>query len=363
MRILTALTIVCFSFAVRANSVTNQVVVSSSQSTQANPRSTVFTNMLNGSLDVAEDWTLSAGANLTLAGNTASADRAQFARSGAVALFNLGLDWLASENWVVGATLELSPTSTQFAGSATTVPDPCDSQTRAVSADAELRSQTGQFGAGVDVSWDSAGRSDLEWSFTGGVSVSHYAIEQSIPRVQTSTGCVASADTMRSVLAGYCASHPRVAGCSPSFRQALNGVPANLDFERLSGGATATLFLDTDVSLLADSYVYNQDPSQIGYAGVAFLGRDTGLPIAPLRYIVRPEVAHRFGDLTAKLWAQAGEYVTGTAGSTAAIGARVQYRVSSSLRAWVSISGQRDVDSSDNRTRSGSFAAGAGYRW
>ena len=363
MRIWTALIILGFSLAAGANSVSNQVIVTSAQSTQASPRAAVFTNMLNGSMDLNDEWTVSAGANLTLAGSTASADRAQFTRSGAVAIFNLGLDWMMSENWMAGATLELSPSSTQFAGSATTIPDPCDALNRVVSADAELRSQTAQFGAGLDAVWDTAGRSNLEWSLTGGVSLSHYAIEQSIPRVQTNTGCVASAETMRTLLTTYCVSHPRVAGCSAGFRQALNGAPVNFDFERFSAGATATLFLDTDLTVLGDAYVYNQDPTEVGFAGVAFLGRDMGLPIAPLRYVVRPEVGHRFGDLTVKLWAQVGEYVPGTGGSTTALGGRVQYRFSSALKVWVALSGQRDVDANDNPIRSGSVAAGVGYRW
>jgi len=145
--------------------------------------------------------------------------------------------------------------------------------------------------------------------------------------------------------------------------RALNGAPVNFDFERFSAGATATLFLDTDLTVLGDAYVYNQDPTEVGFAGVAFLGRDMGLPIAPLRYVVRPEVGHRFGDLTAKLWAQVGEYVPGTGGSTTALGGRVQYRFSSALKVWVALSGQRDVDANDNPIRSGSVAAGVGYRW
>jgi len=366
MRIAATLTLLGFSFAASANSVSNQLIVTSTQSSASAPRPMLFTNMFTGSLDLNEEWTLTAGANVTLAGNSGSGEvTQQFNRTGAVTLFNLGLDWMVTDNWMVGATIEASPSSTQSAGSPMTVPNPCPTSPDApdgVAATAEVRSQAAQVGAALDVVWDSAGRSSLEWSITGGVSLAHYGIEQNVNRVQT-PGCLVTAQSIAPLLPRYCADHPGVEACTRTFRQAINGIPENLDFARFSAGATATLFLDTDLSVLADGYVYNQDPAQIGSAGVSFLGRDLGLPIAPLRFVVRPEVAHRFGDISAKLWAQAGEYASGTAGSTAAIGARVQYRISTALRAWVSVSGQRDVDLKDNAIKSGTVALGAGYRW
>ncbi|MGZ6123811.1 MAG: hypothetical protein ACXWLR_02570, partial [Myxococcales bacterium] len=101
----------------------------------------------------------------------------------------------------------------------------------------------------------------------------------------------------------------------------------------------------------------------IGYFGVASLGQGAGLPIAPLRYLVRPEVLHRFGDFSAKLWLQTGEYVAGTGQSTAAVGLKLQYRFSKAFRAWVTASGQRDVDAADSVSRFGTISTGAGYRW
>src|SRR2546426_5238154 len=69
------------------------------------------------------------------------------------------------------------------------------------------------------------------------------------------------------------------------------------------------------------------------------------------------------GDFSARLWVEAGEYVAGTGDSTAGIGTRFQYRFTKAFRAWLTLAGQRDVDSGGHVTRSGSVAAGARLRW
>ncbi|TMA14196.1 MAG: hypothetical protein E6J84_11550, partial [Deltaproteobacteria bacterium] len=72
---------------------------------------------------------------------------------------------------------------------------------------------------------------------------------------------------------------------------------------------------------------------------------------------------HRFGHFSANLWVRAGEYVKGTGQSTAAAGMKLQYKFTRTFRSWVAVSGQRDVDQSDQITRSASATAGASYRW
>src|SRR2546426_10553858 len=69
------------------------------------------------------------------------------------------------------------------------------------------------------------------------------------------------------------------------------------------------------------------------------------------------------GDFSARLWVEAGEYVAGTGDSTAGVGTRFQYRFTKAFRAWLTLAGQRDVDSGGHVTRSGSIAAGARPRW
>jgi hypothetical protein len=360
MRLSAALILLAVAAAARADSVTNQILVSSSHATEGNPRSTIFTDFLNASFNASDDWTLSAGASLTLQGATAAATRGQFGESSsAVTLFTGGADWSVTDSLTVGATAEISPKSTQFAGTIIPVilPQPIGRNT----ADAQVRSETSQVAAGVDVSWDSLGKSDLEWSLTGGVQFSHYDINQSIPRARVN-GTALTKTEIEQGTANYCSANVQRATYCRELLGTVAGLPTPLDFERLSAGMTATVYGDTDASLFGDLYLYNQDPSGT-FFGLAAAGRGPGLPIAPLRYLLRPEVLHRFGDLSARLWFEGGEYVAGTGGTTLGVGVKVQYRFSKAWRAWLTVSGQRDVDAGNNITRSGSLAIGAGYRW
>jgi hypothetical protein len=228
--------------------------------------------------------------------------------------------------------------------------------------DALVRSAASELGAGFDVTWDSNGQSNLEWAVDAGMSYTHYDIDQSIPLVRIGSTTVTSA-TLRQQTVAYCQAHPRVKNCGQALLAALRATPMQQDFERLSASTTATVFQDTDLILGGDYYVYQQDPAQVSYYGLAAAGRGSGLPIAPLQFVVRPEVAHRFGDFSARLWVQAGRFVPGTGHSTAAIGSKLQYKLNRAWRIWLSASGERDVDQSDAVTRSGTLALGSGYRW
>ena len=322
MRLAAALAILGVAFSARADSVSNEIFVNAAQAIGATPRSSLFTDTLRASFDLGEDWTLSAAGSLTLPGaSTRYGDRGS-----AVTLFTLGADWSATENLTLGVTADISPKSTQFAETVATL------RNGQTVADGEIRSETSQLGLGTVISWDTLGSSNLEWSFDLGLDFSHYAIDQSVA----------------------------VVGSRPGAQQPRQG---SLDFERVSGTVLATLFADTDLSLSGDYYFYNQDPALSGDFALATQGRAPNLPIAPLQYLVQPEVLHRFGSFSAKAWLQAGQYVAGTGNGTAAVGLKLQYRFTKAWRAWVTAAGQRDVDAGQNVTRSGTISVGAGYRW
>jgi hypothetical protein len=122
------------------------------------------------------------------------------------------------------------------------------------------------------------------------------------------------------------------------------------------------------VTVSGDYYGYRQDPTQIGFFSLGSSGRmqisgGAGVPIAPLRYLVRPEVAHRMGDLSFRLWVQAGRYVDGAGQTTRGVGARIQYKLTKTFKMWAAASGQRDVDSEGNLSLSSTFSLGLGYKF
>jgi hypothetical protein len=345
-----ALAILASAAAAQASSVTNEVIANSSTTSGANPRSGAFTNALHASFDLGDAWAVDAGLALTFEGSAPS----QFAGSGSlVTLLTAGADWSPRDNLSFGIDLELSPRSTQLAGTQVTIQR---TNGQEAAADALVRSQILQAGFGLDATWYSGGFSDLEWSLDGGISYSHYDVDQGISEVRIGSTVETAASIQED-----CNAHPR--RCNRSLLSALRNTPVALDFERLSAGATATIQRDTDLTLGGDWYVYQHDPADVSYYGLAAAGRGPELPLAPLRFMLRPEVLRRFGAFSARLWLEAGEYVSGTGQGTAGIGTRLQYRFGKAWRGWLRLSGHRDVDETGNATRSGTLAAGVGYRW
>jgi hypothetical protein len=247
--------------------------------------------------------------------------------------------------------VDFSPESTQFTGTQVLV-DAVGTQ-----ANALLRSKSSSYEAGFDLTYDTTGESSLEWSFGSGITTTHLSTDQTIAAVRTAAGKSATPQQIRD----YCAGHKCAAALLLAPRPQMN---VTLDAQKLSGAVTAIAGKDTDITLAGDYYLYDQDPSQVGYYSVARVGRfGNGLNIAPLKFTVRPEVAHRFGDFSVKVWVQGGRYVPGTGQSTASAGLKLQYKFSKAFKMWATASGERDVDQQGNETNSSCLSLGAGYRF
>jgi hypothetical protein len=318
----------------RASNVSNELSSNSTQATDANPRAGNVSDALAASFDLSDDWTLNAGASLTAESKTAALERGSFGSSGnAVTAFSLGIDWQASESWTTALSVDFSPPSTQYTGTQVQV-DAAGTQ-----ANALLRSRSSSVEAGLDLTYDTAGESALEWSFGGGITTTHLVTDQSITAVRYSAGGkVATTQQVRD----YCASNKCPAALLLALRPQTN---VTLDSQKLSGSVTAIAGKDTDLTLAGDYYIYDQDPTQ-----------------------VRPEVAHRFGDFSVKVWVQAGRYVPGTGQSTASAGLKLQYKFSKAFKMWATASGERDVGEPDvkgqsSESNSSSLSLGAGYRF
>ena len=348
--------------ALASSSLSDELSVGSTQSTQENPRAGSVSDSLNGTLELNDQFSIGAGAVLTLEGQTPAAARGQFSTSGsAITLFSLGLDYDPNDHVNTGVIFDFSPTSNQQVGTQLTI---LDANNSAQSLNARLLAQSANAALAFDVGYDTAGDSNLEWSFNAGVTGSHYTTTQNIDLIR-----LRGANYDPAQLIAYCGAHKNKNGaCSAALLQVLKDQPATLDSLRTSLEVTSTIYTDTDVSLGGDLYLYGQDPSTVGIFSVGAVGKQNisggnGVPIAPLRYTIRPEVAHRFGDLSIKLWVRAGEYASGTAQTTSGIGAKVQYKFTRSFRMWVTAGGQKDVDSTGTGSNSGTFALGAGYRF
>jgi hypothetical protein len=328
--------------AARANSVSDQISVGATQTTARNPRAGSISNLFRASFDLGEQWAFTADAQITFEEPVSGPSGSNIGfqeRGGVVADFSAGVDWEATDNWTLGATVGFSPRGNTSTIAAVTVTDP--STGRPANGDGLFRVTNSSVYAELLAGYDTAGESNLEWSFMAGVSLNRFETLQLLEVAQLDRGRVILVNEIRA--------------------------SAELRSARLSAGATATLFADTDVSLSADYYAYADDPTRVGYFSVGGAARTppmgAGVPIAPLHYVFRPEVAHRFGDFSLKLWAQAGRYMPETGQGTTGAGLKAQYRFTRWFRMWASAGGQKDVDSTGQSTLSGTLAVGAGYRF
>ena len=145
--------------AASANSVREEAIVNTIQPTPANPRSSSFTDSLSGTIDLSSQWSLNLGGNLTLQGRTPASQRGQFRESGSiVTLFTGGADWNVTDNLALGAELQLSPRSTQFAGTSVALRHGTET-----SAHALVRSQTSQAGATFTRSASATAGASYRW--------------------------------------------------------------------------------------------------------------------------------------------------------------------------------------------------------
>jgi hypothetical protein len=342
-----------------AASISNEASVNNAQSTPGNPRSGSVSDSLDATFDLGEDWSLLAGALLTIEESTPAPPGTAFGdRGGLVGTLSGGVEYHPGDSWTFGAAGDFSPKSTQRSGTQLNI----TSTTGAVSpANALLRATSSSSGIQLSAGYDSAGESSVEWSLSGGIGLTRLDTDQRIVALQEASGNVATTDA----ILRYCQTHT----CSTALLQVIGPQPAaRLESAKLSLGGTLTFQRDTDVTVSGDYYGYRQDPTQIGFFSIGSTGRmqingGSGVPIAPLRYLVRPEVAHRMGDLSFRLWVQAGRYVEGAGQTTRGVGARLQYKLTKAFKMWVAASGQRDVDSEGNMTLSSTLSLGIGYKF
>jgi hypothetical protein len=346
----------------RADSLTDEVGVGTTDTSRQSPRAGNFSNNLNASFDLSDKWILNAGLALTLEGATTPPKGSNFAGSASgVVAFSAGLEFDPSEHVSLNLDADVSPQSTQTSSSQLKY---VDSTGKQGDANTELRVASSNSSLAGSVSYESAGESNFEWGLNLGLTATHFNSTQRITRVQTANGPV----TTQQVIASCNANPGPTPPCSRAEMQALRASTYSLDSAKVSVGSSITAFSDTDLSVAFDYYSYNQDPTQAGYFSLGNAGRTVvsgggGIAIAPLRYLVRPEIGHRFGDFLARLWVTSGEYVHQTGQATRSIGTKMQYKFTKAFRLWASASFQRDIDANGIASNSANYGLGAGYHF
>jgi hypothetical protein len=337
-------------------SVTEELTVDKADSTPENPRAGSASNHLAASFNLGEEWALDFSFDFT-ATQAADTGSAPFPdRGGKATSFGIGADWDPNDHVSLGAVFNFSPKSTNISG--TTLDYTAGN--KSTTLDAQLRADSSSANAGLSFNYDTAGDGDLEWTFSLGVTGSQLDTTQVVTAVQLRNGTSIS----KSQLGTYCTNNPKA--CPKTLKAALKERAYTLDSAQLSAGVMATIFEDTDLGVTVDHWLYDQDPTEVGYfslTGQKGFSGGGGVPIAPMNSDVRVDLIHRFGAFSVKVNGSVGGYVDGTGGGTYGGGVKLQYKFSKQFRLWLTLAARHDVDDSGADSVSRSGALGAGLRF
>ena len=337
-------------------SVSDEITTDKADSTPDNPRAGGVSNHLAASFNLGEQWAIDASFDYNATQGTAPAAGAAFGDSGGKATsFSLGADFDPNDHVSLGASLSLSPKATTVSDTSLTV----TAGTTDTTYDARLRADNLAAGLGLTASYDTAGDSDLEWTFSGSVTGSHLVTTQVVTALAGPNGKVIK----KSDLIAYCNSGS--GKCKKSLRQALQEQQYTLDSVEFGGSVMATIFTDTDLRVGADVWAYSQDPNDVGFFSITGpksggASGGGGVPIAPMQGDVKVELTQRIGAFSARLSFSGGSYVAGTGGGTYGGGLRLQYKFTKAFRLWLTLAARHDVDAggADTVSRSGSLGVG-----
>lgn len=341
-----------------AHSVSEEVGAGTSQATPRFPRSSFIYDRVGGLVEASEDWSFQLAATLTHDQPIPPPRGARFATSPANVLFlEGGVEWNPNAHLLFGGELNYSPSSSFSTNARVTYNDAGGSP----DTNALLVATSSSVGMLLNAAYETNGDSNFETGILGSVSLTDLRTTQAIDAIETSTGPVTAAQ-----LLDRCARHPANVGCK-QIVPALESRSADLLQCRLSAGVVETLFTNNEVGLDAAVYLYNQDPTQVGYFSVATAGKTatsfgSGVALAPLRYTLRPQLARQWGKLRLELWYQYARYVDGE-GYANLLGVKVAYRFNSTFRIWVATSGQQDIAPQNDVNFSGTLALGLRVRF
>jgi hypothetical protein len=218
----------------------------------------------------------------------------------------------------------------------------------------DLRIRASSLGGELGVEYDTIDALPIELIFSATGGLLSYATSQRLVKLQLANNATVSA----AALEKQC----QTRGCSPEVQTALAAESPGVVQAYATLDLTAVI-RRTDVGVAITGDGYSSDPTQLGYFGVASLGRGSGTgdgtPFAPVRLAVRPHVLHRINHLRLGASGEYDRYVDGF-GSSLVASAKPAYDVTSAIRAWVTLSLQ--LDDSHGAT-SHTLLGAVGARW
>lgn len=313
---------------------------------------------LAGIWDLDARWQL----RLDLAATRAYSGATDLA-TGAVYLGSLSAVYSVDDHWGLRLSGGWSPESITHATRWVPLLDgtaAAESEPPAVPAQLRAAASSFAFGAGIDYDTASDGMHSLSASLS--INATYFDAHQDLVGLQDPSGAMLDAAGLQR--------RCQVEMCSQQLLDAAGSQWVGLGQFMLGASVADTIDGDTDLSLDAAYYLYDQDPLQSGLllalatVDRSTLGSATSAPL--LREAFTPSIAHRWGSLSATASLSYAGYADG---QQADLGAslRVQYKLaldgSQRLKLYVKLGASTHVDESYDHANSGSAGLGGQYTW
>src|SRR5438270_4243202 len=237
----------------RRGEISDEASAGGAQTTAANPRQNLFSDVLRGSIYVSSTVTLWTGVSVTHESDAPPPPGTPFSASygGNSALLSLGFDWDPSNHVTLGAHVDGSPKSQQYSATTLTyVPANAPARCRVprpprdcytATDDGLVRTTSSMFAFGASGGYDTAGESNFESALTFGATLADLLSDERLSQVEGRGGRVINADQHRTL----CANNPAV--CTASLRRLLNASGnASVWQLRTTAAFSETFFEDTD---------------------------------------------------------------------------------------------------------------------
>jgi hypothetical protein len=303
--------------------------------TQGSPSSTWIADKLSGMWEPGDDWQLRIDLTGTRYFDNKTSD---------VMLANLAVEYDPDAHWILRLAAGGSPSST---ADSTSVVQAQTAQGTAVTGDARITTASSSASGSAQLGYDTAGDGAAETSALVTASVTRLDSTQPLTQLQE-----------------LCASH----ACAAGLAGALDGSPATVNQLVLGASLSEQLYRDTDVGLDGSYYLYDKDPTQVGYLSITRAGQAAGggLGLAPVLYSVMPSLSHRLGPVMVMSSVAYSRYVD-QLGHDVSATLRLQYKLALDgdrrLKLWAKLTGSHDVDQMNATTEAGSVSLGAQYTW
>lgn len=230
-----------------------------------------------------------------------------------------------------------------------------------IEADAQLTATSTMASLAISVGYATAGDSESETSVSLSLGVNHFQSQQAFSSIVDDTGEMLTTELVRD----YCATTM----CSPEIEAALFPLWTQISQLAIDASVVRTEYDDVDLALDASYFLYDKDPTLVGFRthdGLRLSHLGNGAAVSPLRYSVSPSIANRWGKLMGTMGLAYGSYVKDL-GSDLTASLKVQYTLAISdatrVRLHSRLASSWGIDASNELTTSLSMSLGGNYSW